>query len=433
MATHVDRSAALEEICNIPRMVRLANELEAVRKQNQTQKGATFFLDCVAYEETSLVEAGKKIWIDAETSDDKKFKISLCTQSPPGFSRLFVKTDDKLPDSPTSTLPYDMVKKSITVEAVASCYNAILMHTSVPSGTFPRFRHKYFLLHNDVPTPKISRLPEMPGPHEINIGLLHHESGHYTVAVLKETMASSMLSGYKKSKLTEGPCVCSFSTSTGKWTCRHVTLPGDLTSWDWDIDVVLANDNSFWWVDLRCGILSYDIDQQHSALEFIPLPSECYQGREIDYHMRENRCVSICNGELKCVHIFRKNGVFFNYVREKQQCEDSVKIWSWRDGNWVKDYEMKFAQLWEGRTYSSVCAPEFVPTYPTIDLHCPSLVNFFLPTGHLFDGCVIGVDLLSMEIKYCGEKYKGLLHDVRGLEIFEFSEAGAKKGQQQAS
>jgi hypothetical protein len=66
-------------------------------------------------------------------------------------------------------------------------------------------------------------------------------------------------------------------------------------------------------------------------------------------------------------------------------------------------------------------SPKFVPAYPTIDHQCPYLVNFFLPTGHLFDGYVIGVDLLSMEIQYLGEEYKGLLNHVRGLEIFEFS------------
>ena len=122
------------------------------------QKRAKFFLDCVSYEEISSVEAGDKIWIDAETSDDRKFKISLCTQSPPGFCRLFVKADDALLDSPDSTFSDDDVKE-ISVEAVASCYNALLMHTSVYSGTYPCFRHKYFLLENDVPTPNISHLP----------------------------------------------------------------------------------------------------------------------------------------------------------------------------------------------------------------------------------------------------------------------------------
>jgi len=374
----------------------------------------------------------KKKWIDAETSGDKKFKISLCTQSPPGFSRLFVQTDEALPNSPASTLSYGEVKKRISVEAVASCYNAILMHTSVDSGTYPCFSHKYFLLKNDVPTPKIYRLPEMPGPHEINIGLLHQESGHYIVAVLKETMISSMLSGYEKSKLTEGPCLCIFDTSTGKWECKYVTLPGNLTSWNWDIDVVLAKDNIFFWVDLHCGILCYDINQLEPDLGFIPLPSESFQDGETDYHMRKDRCVSICNGELTCVHIFRKNHIFFDYGTKSQQCEDSVKIWRWNYTHWVEDCEMKFAELLESRTYSSMGVPKFVPAYPTIDHHFPTLVHFFLPTGHLCNGYVIGVDMRTMEIECWGEEYEGLLNHVRGLEIFEFSEAAAKYYQQQA-
>jgi hypothetical protein len=56
-----------------------------------------------------------------------------------------------------------------------------------------------------------------------------------------------------------------------------------------------------------------------------------------------------------------------------------------------------------------------------MDPWCPYLVNFFLPSGHCFDGYVIGVDLLSMEMQYCGEECKGLLAVTGGLEIFEFS------------
>jgi len=37
-----------------------------------------------------------------------------------------------------------------------------------------------------------------------------------------------------------------------------------------------------------------------------------------------------------------------------------------------------------------------------------------------------------MEIECWGEEYEGLLNHVRGLEIFEFSEAAAKYYQQQA-
>jgi hypothetical protein len=391
------------------------------------QNRAKFFLDCIVYEETSPVKTENKIWMNAESSYGIKFEISLCTQPPPGFSLLFLKTDDALPDSPTSPLSFDDSKKRIAVEALASCYDAILLHSSVETGTSPSFRHDYFLLKNDVPTPTIYRLPEIPGPHGFNIGILHHKCGHYIVAALKESMTSSIatgssvLSGYKTSKLTEGPCVCIFSTLTEKWICRPVSLPGDLTSWNWEIDIVLANDNSFWWVDLRCGILSYDVDQQQSTLQFVPLPSACFQVGEIESCTREDCSVSISNGELKYVHIFRKNHLTYDYGIKSQQCEDSVKIWSWRDGNWVEDYEMKFAEFWEGTAWSSRVLPKFVPAYPTMDPWCPYLVNFFLPSGHCFDGYVIGVDLLSMEMQYCGEECKGLLAVTGGLEIFEFS------------
>lgn len=82
-----------------------AHEIAAVHnKQNQTQNRAKFFLNCVVYEEIASDTTESKTWIDAEASYDIKFEISLCTQSPPGFSRLFLKTDDALPDTPTSTL-----------------------------------------------------------------------------------------------------------------------------------------------------------------------------------------------------------------------------------------------------------------------------------------------------------------------------------------
>uniref|UniRef100_A0A453IHC4 DUF1618 domain-containing protein n=2 Tax=Aegilops tauschii subsp. strangulata TaxID=200361 RepID=A0A453IHC4_AEGTS len=188
-----------------------------------------------------------------------------------------------------------------------------------------------------------------------------------------------------------------------------ILLPG------WDIHTVLANENSFWWVDLCCGILSYDLDQHQSALGFIPVPTAC-----LEDGYRQDRFVSISTGELRFVHIFRKDDLFCDYGIKSQQCEDYVKTWSWRDGQRVEECEMKFADFWEGTSYSSSRLPKFVPSYPTVDPCNHNLVNFYLPTGQRFDGHVICVDLPSMEIKYCGKVREGLLHGLR-LEIFEFS------------
>ena len=107
------------------------------------------------------------------------------------------------------------------------------------------------------------------------------------------------------------------------------------------------------------------------------LGSSHFQDGGIECYFREDRCVSICNGELRCVRIFRKNHLFFDYGMKPQQCEDSVKIWSWRDGNLIEEYEMKFAEFWEDTTYSSKRLPRLVSAYPTIDPRCPNLVNFF--------------------------------------------------------
>lgn len=137
--------------------------------------------------ETSSLGTDNKIWIGAETSDGINFGISLCTEPSPGFSHLFLKTDDAVAVTPTSTVFCDGVKKRLHVEALTSCYNAILMQTIVDTRTYPYFYHDYFLLKNDVPSPVISRLPEIPGGPDLNFGLLH-QSGRYTVAVLKEGM-----------------------------------------------------------------------------------------------------------------------------------------------------------------------------------------------------------------------------------------------------
>lgn len=134
---------------------------------------------------------------------------------------------------------------------------------------------------------------------------------------------------------------------------------------------------------------------------------------------QENLDVSISLG---------KTTFFCDYGMKSQQCEDYVETSSWRDGHRVEDHEMKFADFWEGASYSSSRLPKFVPAYPTVDPCNHNLVNFFLPTGQRFDGHVICVDLPSMEIKYCGKVREGLLHGLR-LEIFEFS--GAKEDQQQ--
>ena len=143
---------------------------------------------------------------------------------------------------------------------------------------------------------------------------------------------------------------------------KSVSLPDDLTSWNWDIHTVLANENSFWWVDLCCGILSYDLDQHQSALGFIPVPTAC-----LEDGYRQDRFVSISTGELRFVHIFRKDDLFCDYGIKSQQCEDYVKTWSWRDGRWIEEYEMKFADFWEGTSYSSSRLPKFVPAYSTVD------------------------------------------------------------------
>uniref|UniRef100_N1R434 DUF1618 domain-containing protein n=1 Tax=Aegilops tauschii TaxID=37682 RepID=N1R434_AEGTA len=249
--------------------------------------------------------------------------------------------------TPTSTVFRDGVKKKLRAEALASCYNAILMQTIVDTQTYPYFYHDYFLLKNDVPSPVISRLPEIPGGPDLNFGLLH-QSGHYTVAVLKEGMpltTARSSSVYERSMATEGP------------PCHQ------------------------------------------SALGFIPVPTAC-----LEDGYRQDRFVSISTGELRFVHIFRKDDLFCDYGIKSQQCEDYVKTWSWRDGQRVEECEMKFADFWEGTSYSSSRLPKFVPSYPTVDPCNHNLVNFYLPTGQRFDGHVICVDLPSMEIKYCGKK-----------------------------
>ena len=149
------------------------------------------------------------------------------------------------------------------------------------------FYHDYLLLKNDVP-PLVIWDAWVP---ELNFSLLH-QSGHYIVAVLKEGMPSttatapSMSSRYKTTGATEGPCVCTFSTLTGEWRSRCVSLPGDLTSWNWHIHTMLANGDSSWWVDLCCGSLSCDPDQHQSAFGFIPLPPPACFEDGIDFNIR---------------------------------------------------------------------------------------------------------------------------------------------------
>ncbi|XP_044370486.1 uncharacterized protein [Triticum aestivum] len=109
-------SSVLEEEQEASRKLRLhVSEIEAVQKQNQTQNEPKLFLGCLVYGETSSLGTDYKIWIGAETSDGINFKISLCAEAPPGFSHLFLKTDDAVAVTPTSTVFRDGVKKRVVI------------------------------------------------------------------------------------------------------------------------------------------------------------------------------------------------------------------------------------------------------------------------------------------------------------------------------
>jgi hypothetical protein len=369
----------------------------------QQSRSNQLFLDGLVYQDKSPVQsnASNHRWIGAETGCGIAFQVSLRAHPPPALSTLHIWIDDALrdddDDAPISVVYFDGVRRRISVEAVASCRDVIVMHTGTDSGTLPRFRHDYYLLTDDC----MLRLPPMPGPHEINLGILQWRPHEYTVAVLKEGGSSLAKDP------TEAPYVCIYSTSTNEWSSRTVSVPA---CWSWDIDMVLADGTTFWWVDLHCGIVSYDMDQKHdqsSAVPgFIPLPPPLQPDRdEREYHLRQDRCVGVSAGELRCVHV----------------SEDSVNAWSWRGGEWMQDYQMRLPDLWEKTGYSESGLPKVAPEYPSVDPWQPNLVNFFLPIGKRYDGYIVGLDLVSMEIMYRGQLQKGLLHTVTGLEIVELS------------
>uniref|UniRef100_A0A0D9X2M6 DUF1618 domain-containing protein n=1 Tax=Leersia perrieri TaxID=77586 RepID=A0A0D9X2M6_9ORYZ len=396
-------------------------EPEEGHKQKRKRIMNWFVLDSDCYEDVSP-NSDYNSWVDAETSKQGiRFKISLHAKAPPCFSRLLFKTDDAECNSPAMpNIPCG--KTTISIGAMSSCYNAILLHTYVTDPKFEIF-HEYFLLKNDLPSPVISRLPEMP-EWSGTAGLMYRD-GVYYVAELCENMSLTTKTGIFMSAGQSIPeecaCICIFSSSTNNWSYKRVSFPPSLTDWCWQTHKVLALDNKFWWVDLRRGLLSCDPHQEQLALDFTELPPEIILEDDDLANVVADRCADVSDGLLRFVEISRKNEYYYDYGDCKSKpCSDKVNIWSLRNGHWICDHSLRFAHLWMDESYISRGLPSKVPLFPAIYPCDPYAVYFSIDDSPNGDGRRFGVDLCKKKVIFCSKTCEGLLF-MSEFTVCEFS------------
>ncbi|KAK3123348.1 hypothetical protein QOZ80_8AG0629140 [Eleusine coracana subsp. coracana] len=130
------------------------------------------------------------------------------------------------------------------------------------------------------------------------------------------------------------------------------------------------NDGSFvlngklWWVDLACGLLTYDVLSSDKELRHVPLPPQCTENTTGD--LGKTRCVRTSGGRVRCVLIHQPNNL------------PSVTMWSFKDDNqWGFDWTVPFSSIWVHRSYFS--APQLfqdIPDLVAIDPYDSDVVYF---------------------------------------------------------
>ncbi|XP_048527744.1 uncharacterized protein LOC125507093 [Triticum urartu] len=151
----------------------------------------------------------------------------------------------------------------------------------------------------------------------------------------------------------------------------------------WSGARTFSHQGKLWWLDLSQGLLCCDPFAEEPELLFVPLPDD------IDTHTRDRdvgnrRCVNLSNGALWLVEMTHHRRALL------------VKMWKLgNQGQWTRDYEFKFADIWADSSYKETGLPKKKPVLVAINPDDPEVLYFVL------EGNPLEVNICAKRVELC--------------------------------
>ena len=248
----------------------------------------------------------------------------------------------------------------------------------------------YLILDLDADASSSSSLSAIPGI-RFEYSDCYMTAGYGVVIMTREggafVLAELLFDFYHRRRGPWLGMLCLWQSSLCSWVYKHGELPAEVSrTWKTHMSfpVQSRNMNLFCWVDLRCGLLLWDlgrhceVDSSDDLLDlfFVPLPHGCSIS---DQHPRwssnpqEYRNMSCVDGTIKFLNMdgFVERGPIslVTYALDLDKPPPS----------WMVDTKLLLEDLWKDKTFMSKDVPRIPPLYPILSTLEHDVVYLAIP------------------------------------------------------